>query len=167
MPLVGLTAAFAGLYRCRLVWSKGTPHRYGADAVIRSGNPTPAVVCVLVVIVTAACLPLTGSLVLCVGSDGHADLEVAFDACCVEDHRDDQGPDSPVGLVDSCGSCSDLDLDSTPLTKQRQRLEAPPDSVAVQFTSVEACVSLPVIDDADLVVDPPDLEDLSSVVLLT
>jgi hypothetical protein len=142
-------------------------HGYGADAVNRSGNPTPVVVCVLVVIVTAAFLPLTGSLVLCVGSDGHADLEVAFDACCVEDHRGDHDPKSPVGLVDSCGSCSDLDLDSTPLTKQRQRLEAPPDSVAVQFTRVEVCVSLLVIDDAESDVDRPDLEDLSSVVLLT
>jgi hypothetical protein len=120
-----------------------------------------------VVIVTAACLPLTGSLVLCVGSDGHADLEIAFDACCVEDHRGDHDPDSPVGLVDSCGSCSDLDLDSTPLTKQRQRLEAPPDSVAVQFTRVEACDSLLATDDAESVIAPPYLADLCSVVLLT
>ena len=135
--------------------------------MIRSREPSPAGVCALVVFATAACLPLTGSLVLCVGSDGHADLEIAFDACCVGDHRDDPNLDSAAGLVDSCGSCSDLDLDSIPLTTQRHRLETPTTAAAARYTCVEGRVPLLVIDDSETVVDPPDLQDLSSVVLLT
>ena len=138
----------------------------GADLLIRSGNLTTVVAWALVVILTAAGSSLTGSLVLCVGSDGHADLELAFEDCCVDDQPKDRDPDLPTRLVDSCGSCSDLDLDSTPLTKQRQRLEAP-DPVVVNLPGADTCATSPVTAVSQMAISPPDLISISSVVLLT
>ena len=101
-----------------------------------------AIAVALAVIITAGGLSLVGSFVLCVGSDGHADLELALGVCCIDDddHPDDPGPSSR--LVDSCGSCADIGLDASSLTEGRQRL-APPQcaemDVAGQFsTSAES-----------------------------
>lgn len=132
----------------------------------RSRNLTAIVAWMLVVVLTAAGSSLTGSLVLCVGSDGHAELELAFENCCVDDSRRDLDPDTAVSLADSCGSCADLDLDSTPLTKQRQRLDAP-DTVVVGLPAAGTSVPSPVTEVPKIVASPPDLIGLSSVVLLT
>lgn len=126
-----------------------------------------AVAVALAVIITAGGMSLVGSFVLCVGSDGHADLELALGVCCIDDddHPADPGPSSR--LVDSCGSCADIGLDASSLTEGRQRL-APPQraemAVADQFTT-----------NAESILDtgrgaesgPPHLKDLQTVVLLT
>lgn len=135
--------------------------------MIRNGNLTIAVAWALVVIFTAAGSSMAGSLVLCVGSDGHADLERAFENCCVEDQRAGRDIDSPTRLVDSCGSCSDLDLDATPLTKQRQRLEAPHTIVVGDSLDATVCATSVVAAASETIISPPDLINISSVVLLT
>lgn len=135
--------------------------------MIRSGKLTAAVAWALVVILTATGSSLAGSLVLCIGSDGHADLERALESCCIGDQRDDRNADLATRLVDSCGSCSDLDLDATPLTKQRQRLKAPHTVVVGDCLSAKVCATSMVTADSETIIAPPDLAGLSSVILLT
>lgn len=135
--------------------------------MLRNGNLTSTIALALVVIFTAAGSSMAGSLVLCVGSDGHADLERAFENCCVEDQRAGHDNDSPTSLVDSCGSCSDLDLDTTPLTKQRQRLEAPHTIVVGDSLDATVCATSVVAGAWETIISPPDLISISSVVFLT
>ena len=85
---------------------------------------TTAIAIALAVIITASGTSLLGGVVLCIGSDGHVDLEVALGPCCLTD-VDGVGGDSEKALVDSCGRCADIELDTTPLTKEKHRLEPP------------------------------------------
>ncbi len=135
----------------------------------RNGPMTTLLVWCLTLIFIVGGASLTGSLVLCVGSDGHTDLEVALGFCCVEvetTHANADG-DHSASLVDPCGDCSDIELDATPLTKQKRRLE-PPQSAAMLET---VQVGVPTVSAADSGpsrgAGSPHLDALSTVVLLT
>jgi hypothetical protein len=99
---------------------------------------TTAIAIALAVIITAGGMSLVGSYVLCVGSDGHADLELAFGMCCIDDDGPRADSDTSTKLVDSCGRCADIELDGSSLTKGKRRL-APPRcavmDVAGQFST--------------------------------
>ena len=123
----------------------------------------------LVVVFTAAGSSLMGSLVLCVGSNGHTDLEVAFGTCCIDEAPGRVGShgDSCPALVDPCGDCDDIELDSTSLTKGKQRLEPP--HLAAMNEPVQARAFPASLADSGLPTSPgsPHLEGLATVVLLT
>ena len=135
----------------------------------RRSGLTTATVWALAVIITVSGTSLVGSLVLCVGSDGHADLEVALGQCCVGENtaRGNADGASSTALVDTCGSCADIDLDATPLTKERQRLE-PPHFVAMDVSGQATSCTARIVDSAlGTGSGPPHLEGLVTVVLLT
>jgi len=119
--------------------------------------------------ITAGGTSLAGSLVLCVGSDGHADLEVALGGCCVDEDiiSGDLAGDPVTGLIESCGSCADLELDATPLTKEKHRLEAPSLLAVNGIIPVMARADSMVNSDSFRNSGPPHLEGLATVVLLT
>ncbi|MBW2278266.1 MAG: hypothetical protein JRF63_12285 [Deltaproteobacteria bacterium] len=132
----------------------------------RRRDLTTATVWALVVVITVSGTSLAGSLVLCVGSDGHVDLEAALGPCCLTDVDGGDG-DLETALVDTCGSCADIELDATPLTKEKQRLE-PPHFVATDMPG-QATICTATIVDSGLGTEsgPPHLEGLATVVLLT
>ena len=135
----------------------------------RRRHLTTAIVLTLVVIFTAVGSPLAGTLVLCVGSDGHADLEVALGACCVDEppRRVDGVGDEESARVDPCGGCADIELDATPLVKQKQLLD-PPHAIGIAGSAeVRSRVLLPVGAGSGAEPAPPDLEAIATVVLLT
>jgi len=84
---------------------------------------TTATTWALVVIFTLGGAFQAGAAVLCVGADGHVDIEVALEGCCVisAQTRDDSSGSAGESLGTSCGSCSDIRLDLEPLNKERRR----------------------------------------------
>jgi len=121
----------------------------------------------LAVIITAGGMSLVGSYVLCVGSDGHADLELALGACCIDDNGARDETDRSERLVDSCGVCADIGLDASPLTKGKQRL-APPRCVMVDPAGqLDASSESVLAADRGAEFGPPHLKDLKTVILLT
>lgn len=84
----------------------------------------------LAVIIAVGGMSLVGSFVLCVGSDGHAALELAFGGCCVDGDRGET--EASTSLVDSCGGCADIGLDASSLTEGRHRL-APPQCIVMKM----------------------------------
>ncbi len=126
-----------------------------------------AVAAALAVIITAGGMSLVGSFVLCVGSDGHADLELALGVCCIDDDGPSGDPGASRRLVDSCRSCADIGLDLSSLTEGKQRLDPP------QCTEVDAAGQVRANAESILDIDwgaesgPPHLENLQTVVLLT
>ena len=75
-----------------------------------------------------------GAAVVCVGADGHIDVESFFDGCCSPVLPDDHGPDVNV-LVDgsSCGDCVDVQLRMVPLKTREGSLSFP--ALAAGFRS--------------------------------
>lgn len=126
-----------------------------------------AIAIALAVIITAGGMSLVGSFVLCVGSDGHADLELALGACCIDDDGPGGEPDGSTKLVDSCGGCSDIGLDASSLTKGKQRLEPP--HLAAMNEPVQARAFPTSLADSGLPTSSgsPHLEGLATVILLT
>lgn len=121
----------------------------------------------LAVIITAGGMSLVGSYVLCVGSDGHADLELALGACCIEDDDAHGEADPSARLVDSCGGCADIGLDASPLTEGRQRL-APPRCAEIEMAGRLNAKTDSMFDTGrEPASVPPHLDDLQTVVLLT
>lgn len=120
------------------------------------------------VVFTTAGSSLAGSLVLCVGSDGHTDLEIALGACCVAESPLRSGAAGHTSaLVDPCGGCADIELDTTPLIKQKHQFE-PPHQAEEIGTLVASCrVSEWAGAGSNELSAPPDLEAIATVVLLT
>jgi len=138
-------------------------------SLMRHRHLMTAIAWCLTVIFIVGGTSLARSLVLCVGADGHIDLEVALGLCCVDEAtgRGEADGDSTPALSDPCGGCADIELDATPLTKEKQGLEPPRFSALVETTEVNSR-GLSVVESGSregLV--PPDLEFIASVVLLT
>lgn len=134
----------------------------------QSRGLTTAIAIALAVIITAGGVSLGGSYVLCVGVDGHADLELALGVCCTDDGPGGEpAGESSTIVVDSCSGCADIGLDASSLTEGKHRL-APP-RFAVIDTADQDDASLQAMVDPDRVAEPgpPHLEDLQTVVLQT
>ncbi len=93
---------------------------------------TTATTWALVVVFTLGGAFQAGAAVLCVGADGHTDIEVALEGCCVTSTQahDDGSGSAGVTLDTSCGNCSDIRLDLEPLNKEKHRF-SPPERAAV------------------------------------
>ena len=80
---------------------------------------------------------------------------------------DGVGGDSDKALVDSCGRCADIELDTTPLTKEKHRLE-PPVAIA-SWAPIDCHEILETSRDFDHQTEggSSQLETLATVVLLT
>jgi len=99
---------------------------------------TTATTWALVVIFTLGGAFQAGAAVLCVGADGHIDIEVALEGCCLTSiqARDDSSGSAGVSLDTSCGNCSDIRVDLEPLNKQKHRF-SPPERAAVGTLSLD------------------------------
>lgn len=71
-----------------------------------------------------------GAAVVCMGADGHIDVESVFDGCCspVVHGEHFAGP-SLVAATSSCGDCVDVQLRVVPL-KTREGSLSSPDTIA-------------------------------------
>ena len=101
---------------------------------------TTATAWALVVIFTLAGASHAGAAVLCVGADGHTDIEVALEGCCLTSTqaRDDSSGGAGVSLDASCGSCSDIRLDLERLNKQKHQV-SPPERAVEGTLSLGRC----------------------------
>ena len=102
-----------------------------------SRRQTTATTWALVVIFTLGGAFQAGAAVLCVGADGHTDIEVALDGCCLTSTQahDDSSGSAGVFLDTSCGSCADIRVDLEPLNKQKHRF-SPPERASVGTLSL-------------------------------
>lgn len=130
---------------------------------------TTAIVVALVAIIAASGASLAGSFVLCVGADGHADLEIALGGCCVDEDpvRADTAGDHPTASNDPCADCADLDLNSTPLVKEKHRLQPPHLGAISTPVGHVAWILWSADSDPSGGTVPPHLASLETVVLLT
>ena len=64
---------------------------------------------------------------LCVGGDGHADVEYGFAGCCVGSTDSRGQTDPPVAMSGGpdCDGCADLDLEKNSLRAGKKLLPAP------------------------------------------
>jgi len=92
--------------------------------VTRHRHLTTAIAWTLAVIITVSGTSMAGSVVLCIGSNGHVDVEIALGPCCLTD-VDGRDGDVETAQVDTCGRCADIELDATPLTREKHRLRPP------------------------------------------
>ncbi len=74
-----------------------------------------------------------GAAVVCVGADGHIDVENFFDGCCSPVVPDDHGTGVTV-VVDgsSCGDCVDVQLRMVPLKTREGWLFSPTISAGIR-----------------------------------
>jgi len=92
--------------------------------VTQDRHLTTAIAWTLAVMITVSGTSLLGGVVLCIGSDGHVDVEIALGPCCLTDVNGVDG-DLEKAQVDSCGRCADIELDTTPRTREKHRLRPP------------------------------------------
>ena len=89
------------------------------------GSHTPiskiTAVCCFMLVVTAGGATQLGAAVLCVGVDGHVDVEFTLAGCCASPPASlDQAAAVTLGPeAGSCGPCVDLDITSPPLKDEK------------------------------------------------
>ncbi|RLE25340.1 MAG: hypothetical protein DRJ65_07995 [Acidobacteria bacterium] len=67
-----------------------------------------------------------GAAVVCVGADGHIDVESFFDGCCSPAAPDDHGAGVNVVMNGSaCGDCVDVQLRVVPIRTRKGSLASP------------------------------------------
>ncbi len=86
---------------------------------------TAAVYLLIALFATTGGLQIGGAVV-CVGADGHIDVESFFDGCCMPVVPDEHGAGVNV-VVDgsSCGDCVDVQLRMVPLQTRQGWLPSP------------------------------------------
>ena len=124
-----------------------------------------------------ACVFITGSgiqlgaAVVCLGSDGHVDVESFLASCCTSKRSDDPGAGTRFNAgSSSCGDCVDVQLKAPPLTSREDWLASPGSDTERPVCGPRGCC-----DGGNRLSKPTELEDqhwravtsLSSVVLLT
>ena len=58
-------------------------------------------------------------VVVCVGLDGHVDIESIFDGCCISGPAGDRGDTTELSAADSgCNGCTDVQLKAPPLRSE-------------------------------------------------
>lgn len=85
-----------------------------------------AAVCMLIALFASTGGAQIGAAVVCVGADGHIDVESVFDGCCspVAPGEHFAGT-SLVAATSSCGDCVDVQLRVVPLKTRRGSLSSP------------------------------------------
>jgi hypothetical protein len=127
---------------------------------------------VLCMLVLTATMAAPGVATLCVGSDGHAAVELLADGCCVGSAADRPGRVDGLAVDDgSCGDCTDLELVAPVLERTRFVLRGPADAPAAFGTgshgpAAHHRLGCPTAA-ADLPTPAPGLDLLASVVLRT
>jgi hypothetical protein len=67
---------------------------------------------------------------VCVGQDGHVDIESVFDDCCISDAAGPRGDVPELATIGSgCGDCTDVQLKAPPL-RSKETLHFQPDGDA-------------------------------------
>ena len=82
--------------------------------------------CCLVLAVTVGGAAQLGVAVLCVGVDGHVDVEYTLAGCCTSSATplNQMVAAAPRPETGSCGACVDLDITSPPLKDDKTQLSA-------------------------------------------
>ena len=80
--------------------------------------------CCLVLAVTVGGAAQLGAAVLCVGVDGHVDVEYTLTGCCTSSATspNQMVAATPGSEPGSCGACVDLDITSPPLKDDKTQL---------------------------------------------
>lgn len=74
-----------------------------------------------------------GAAVVCVGADGHIDVESIFDGCCSSVAPDDHGVGMNLVMdTSSCGDCVDVQLRVVPMKTRKGLLSCPDISAGVR-----------------------------------
>jgi hypothetical protein len=126
--------------------------------------PTALTAWSLVALITLTGVSTADAVVLCIGSDGHVDVESAFETCCL---TDGPGNRTETTLVDPCTGCSDIELDTVPRIQEKHRLDSPHAHTSIRVetalnSETRTTESHPAGGD-----EYPHLAAMSTVVLLT
>jgi hypothetical protein len=130
-----------------------------------------ATVCMLAMALALGGAAQLDSMVVCVGSNGHIDVESFLEGCCTLTASDNKsGGAGRTPAVSSCGDCADVQLKKPPLRSKRTHL-SPPDLHAVcnLCSQCSGGGSMVRVSDASDRIDQRwrSLVPLSSIVLLT
>ena len=133
----------------------------------RLRRPMTATVFMLVAVLVLSNAAQIGARVVCMGSDGHVDVEPSGCTCCAvivsDDERFDDGlaPTSP-----SCSDCVDVPLRVPPLKSKAPQLLTP-DNCAEGRTIAPRCGGVFLVHGNQVDQHWQSLSSLSTVVLLT
>jgi len=146
----------------------GTHRRF---MMTRPRHPMTATICMLAAALTLGGAGQLDAVVVCVGPDGHIDVESFLDGCCTSATAGDKdGGAGPTLAGSACGDCADVQLTKPPLRTKRSHLSQPDHDAGCIPCSL--CVGggsrAPSADAADRIDQHwRSLVPLSSIVLLT
>jgi hypothetical protein len=92
---------------------------------IRSNHLVTATALTLVAFLFLSNATQVAGVVICVGLDGHVDIESIFDGCCILGAPGDRGDSTELSANDSgCSDCTDVQVKAPPLrSKEFQPLQ--------------------------------------------
>lgn len=86
---------------------------------MRPKTPLTATALTLATLLVLSSAAQVAAAVVCVGMDGHIDVEPFFQACCMSDAVGARGPASGLSPAGSeCGDCTDVQLKAPPYRPQ-------------------------------------------------
>lgn len=107
--------------------------------MVKSQRPHKSVIaaawCLSLVLAVGGAVNL-GAAVLCVGFDGHVDVEYLLAGCCISSPSSLDQPAPAVIVTDGpgCGACVDLEVGDPILKSEKQRNPAPEVGVVNDFS---------------------------------
>jgi hypothetical protein len=85
-----------------------------------------ATACTLAALLVLSNAAQAGTAVVCVGFDGHIDIETLLEGCCISGTSGDQsGNAGLVPATSGCGNCTDVQLKAPPLKSKESHLSHP------------------------------------------
>lgn len=136
----------------------------------RSKHPATATAFLLATLLVVSGAAQISAVVVCVGLDGHADVESLFDNCCLSDAGAACDDASDRSDADSaCGDCTDLQVQERPLrSKEIQAVQPDSDGASPVCTPRSGSgVEIRTVDITGMDQHWRSLASLSTVVLLT
>ena len=97
---------------------------------IRPKHTMTATALTLAALLVLSSATQVAGVVVCVGLDGHIDIESIFEGCCVSGPAGARGDAAELSASDSaCGDCTDVQLKAPPL-RSKETLQFQPDGDA-------------------------------------
>lgn len=137
---------------------------------IRPNHLMTAMALTLAVFLVLSNASQVAGVVLCVGLDGHVEIETIFDGCCVPGTAGSRGNTDDESVTDSaCSDCTDVQLKAPPLrSKGPQSLQPGSDAKCVACSPCsESGIATCAADVTDMDQHSKALTGISTVVLLT
>jgi hypothetical protein len=105
-------------------WYRRVARRKAMD--IRPKHLLTVTALTLVALVALSSAAQMATVIVCVGPDGHIDIESIFEGCCISGGLGAQGDVAEPSITASdCGDCTDFQLEVPPLKPKKDQLSQP------------------------------------------